>query len=429
MSAKRCLQIGSVAVLAALVLGTFTSVQAGSPGPPAIGAPPAPPMVRPPVPPGPPTAGLPPMNRPPALPSQLSIPSQLPITGRPPMLPRGDLGAKLPWPPLPASQSVLLARPNLDLPTSLSPSRPSHWAPQEINRNWQRPIADLAALQSTPPAHNKSTLAGQSTDGRRSLIRWQIATWKGDRTYYPWSGYDSNGSSYPYYGNSYPYDNSYSYGKSSTRSEHPYDGARSASYDQYSRFSSRSSELSNQTAPSSGVQDRAASTEEPTSATDRHMRAACQAFQNGNYLEAESECGRANHLSPSDANIQEFRALCQFSQSKYQEAASTLHQVLAVGPGWSWETVSSFYTSPSTYTTQLRALEQYVRKNPKDASGRFVLGYHYFALESREAAIGQLREVVKLEPKDQFSRFALNALETGKIGKERPRPDESPLER
>jgi tetratricopeptide (TPR) repeat protein len=140
------------------------------------------------------------------------------------------------------------------------------------------------------------------------------------------------------------------------------------------------------------------------------MDLARRAFQKGGYAEAQGECERGIGLLPGDARLRESRALCQFAQGKYQDAAATLYEVLAAAPGWDWNALSSFYTSAETYTPQLRALERYVRENPKDAAGRFVLAYHYLTLDERDAAVGQLREVVRLEPRDQVSAGLLEAL-------------------
>ena len=101
--------------------------------------------------------------------------------------------------------------------------------------------------------------------------------------------------------------------------------------------------------------------------------------------------------------IHEFRALCQFAQHDYKGAAATLNAVLAVGPGWNWETLFSLYANVDTYTAQLRALERYVDQKPDSGDARFVLAYHYLSTGAKDAAIEQLREVVRLVPKDQVA--------------------------
>jgi hypothetical protein len=61
------------------------------------------------------------------------------------------------------------------------------------------------------------------------------------------------------------------------------------------------------------------------------------------------------------------------------------------------------YADVATYTSQLRALEAYLRANPDSAPGHFLLAYHYLAAGHDPNAIAQLKEVVKLQPGDTLS--------------------------
>ena len=160
--------------------------------------------------------------------------------------------------------------------------------------------------------------------------------------------------------------------------------------------------------PATGSEDAANSDKE---AAKQSMEVALRAFQNGDFAEAQSESERAIRLMPGNNNVHEFRALCQFAQGKYQDAAATLHAVLAAGPGWNWKLLSSLYTNAEIYTKQLQALEQFVSEHPKDAAGCFVLAYHYLVIDARDAAAGRLQEVVKLQPKDGVSAGILKSLE------------------
>ncbi len=163
-----------------------------------------------------------------------------------------------------------------------------------------------------------------------------------------------------------------------------------------------------------------AANSEKESAAKGCMEVALRLFQNGDYAGAQRACEGALRLAPGNANVHEFRALCQFAQGQYQGAAATLYEVLAAGPGWDWNTLSSLYPSAATYSKQLRTLEEYVKQHPQDAAGRFVLAYHYLVLDERGAAAGQLQEVVKLQPRDQVSAGILKALEKAKPGQAPP---------
>ena len=117
------------------------------------------------------------------------------------------------------------------------------------------------------------------------------------------------------------------------------------------------------------------------------------------------------------------RALTLFAQKKYKEAAAAVYAVLAVGPGWDWDTLKSLYPDVDTYTKQLRALEDYQKQNPKSADASFLLAYQYLTLGKKDAAIKQLQRTVELQPKDQVSAQLIKVLEQPpQETKDRPQP-------
>ena len=114
----------------------------------------------------------------------------------------------------------------------------------------------------------------------------------------------------------------------------------------------------------------------------------------------------------------EFRALILFATKQYKEAAATVYAVLSVGPGWDWATLSGFYPDVNVYTAQLRALEQYRNENLKSPEVRFLLAYQYMSCGHSDAAIAELKEVVRLSPKDQLSAQLLAALTQRQVGRQ-----------
>ncbi len=92
-----------------------------------------------------------------------------------------------------------------------------------------------------------------------------------------------------------------------------------------------------------------------------------QSFHNGDYAGALQQTDQALAKLPNDTTLHEFRALCLFALGRYDEAAATLYAVLSVGPGWDWTTLISLYPNVDAYTTQLRALEDYMQS---PAAGR-----------------------------------------------------------
>ena len=136
---------------------------------------------------------------------------------------------------------------------------------------------------------------------------------------------------------------------------------------------------------------------------DQFLDDAIAAFKQTNYDAALDLANKGLAQCPNDSVIHEFRALVLFAKADYQQAASTIHSVLAVGPGWNWTTLSSLYSSVPTYTVQLRALEDFVQQNPQDGASRFLLAYHYLADGYPDAAERQLQQVVKLVPNDRVA--------------------------
>ncbi len=120
--------------------------------------------------------------------------------------------------------------------------------------------------------------------------------------------------------------------------------------------------------------------------------------------------GVGEDQSLPDATLHEFRALTLFAQKKYKEAAAALYAVLSAGPGWDKDTMAALYPAGNAYTPQLRALEDYDRQHPNEGPGRFLLAYHYLVLGYKDQAVEQLRDVVRVQPKDQLSAALLKAL-------------------
>jgi tetratricopeptide (TPR) repeat protein len=135
------------------------------------------------------------------------------------------------------------------------------------------------------------------------------------------------------------------------------------------------------------------------------------AVKQGQYEQALALADRALASLPNDATIHEFRALCQFAQGKYGEAAATLYAVLAAGPGWDWPTLIGLYPDVTVYTGQIRALEAYRDQHADDAAPHFLCAYHYLTQGHKDAAIAELKAVTRLEPRDKLSAQLLAGLQ------------------
>jgi len=151
-------------------------------------------------------------------------------------------------------------------------------------------------------------------------------------------------------------------------------------------------------------------------------------FYAGNYEGALTKVNQALKEMPKDAVVHEFRALTLFALGRYNEAAATIHPVLAVGPGWDWPTLVGLYPSVDVYTEQIRKLEQYVKANPKAADAQFLLAYHYLTCNHKDAAYKTFEKVVALQPSDAIAaEYAQMTAPESKSETPVPQPPESTI--
>ncbi|MGA2035179.1 MAG: tetratricopeptide repeat protein [Thermoguttaceae bacterium] len=145
------------------------------------------------------------------------------------------------------------------------------------------------------------------------------------------------------------------------------------------------------------------------------LDAARHAFMQGDYKTALAQVDQAIAQVPNDTVLHEFRGLVLFALGRYTEAAAADYAVLSAGPGWDWTTLSGLYPNVDVYTEQLRALEQYAKSRPAASEARFLLADHYLTCGYTDAAAAQLKEVVRLNPKDQLSAQLLTSISAPEI--------------
>jgi len=134
------------------------------------------------------------------------------------------------------------------------------------------------------------------------------------------------------------------------------------------------------------VTEPAAEPSQPTDAGLAAFEEARAAFRTGDYAGALAKLDITLKTMPQDAVVHEFRSLVLFALKKYPESAAAIYAVLAAGPGWDWTTMVSLYPGVETYTEQLRALEDFVKSNPKSVDAHFLLGYHYQTMGHSDSA-------------------------------------------
>ncbi len=149
---------------------------------------------------------------------------------------------------------------------------------------------------------------------------------------------------------------------------------------------------------------------------DAALNDAVAAFKQNDYDAALDIINKGIAQYPTDSVMHEFRALVLFAKADYQQAAATIHSVLAIGPGWDWTTLASLYPNVLIYTHQLRVLEAFVGEHPQDGAARFLLAYHYTSDGHPDVAVRQLQQVVTLMPGDRVAADLLKMLSAPPAG-------------
>jgi tetratricopeptide (TPR) repeat protein len=148
----------------------------------------------------------------------------------------------------------------------------------------------------------------------------------------------------------------------------------------------------------------AGSTPTATPSEGDYYAQALEAFREGNYKSALRLAGHAAVDNPRDPNMHLLLSLSMFAEGNYQGAAVEAHAIAAAGTKVDWPAVMGFYNNNvDAYTTQLRALEAYVVKNPSSAAARFLLGFHYLAEGHKAAAQTEFLQALNAFPQDPIT--------------------------
>jgi hypothetical protein len=150
--------------------------------------------------------------------------------------------------------------------------------------------------------------------------------------------------------------------------------------------------------------DTAPSTPIDTASANDYYARALEAFRAGSYASGLQLAEHAAVDNPRDPNVHLLLSLSMFALGSYQGAAAEARAVAAMGAKVDWTSLIGFYNNNvGIYTSQLRALETYVAKNPSSTAARFLIGFHYFAQGYQAAAQTQLLLVVNAVPQDRIT--------------------------
>jgi tetratricopeptide (TPR) repeat protein len=153
-----------------------------------------------------------------------------------------------------------------------------------------------------------------------------------------------------------------------------------------------------------------------------YLDGAIRSFQSGDYRKAMRMGEHAIVDSPRDAEAHAVVALAAFASKDYRTAAAEYHAVVGLGGMPSWDQLYAIYQGVDGYTSQLRALEDYVKEHPKAAEGQFLLGALYMSTGYTSDAHEHFAKAAELTPKDKLAEELLKAT-SGKSSDHASRPE------
>jgi len=148
-----------------------------------------------------------------------------------------------------------------------------------------------------------------------------------------------------------------------------------------------------------------------------YLSAALDAFHQGKYPDAMRLTGHAAVELPQSNNVHNLMMLSMFAlggDHNYRGAAMEAHVAASLGKPMDWDTLYSYYGDLQPFTTQLRALEKYVKEHSTDPAARFLLGYQYMMMGHVDAAKAELTKALIQTPRDKMAANLLTQI-GGKI--------------
>jgi hypothetical protein len=210
---------------------------------------------------------------------------------------------------------------------------------------------------------------------------------------------------YPYYAGAYDYYDPYgSYGYPYYANEYPYSTGYASYSDTgplYTDATSGTTDLAEQPPPAD------TNVEGDQSPGEQLLAESIAAFRGGNDRDAIRLANHAAVEMPRSAKPHELMSLALFALGDYRGATAEAHVALTLGSVSDWATLYGYYGNVDTYTSQLRALEQYVQGNLSAPEGHFLLGYQDLMMGHKEAAKEEFQQVLRLAPQDKLAQQLL----------------------
>jgi tetratricopeptide (TPR) repeat protein len=133
------------------------------------------------------------------------------------------------------------------------------------------------------------------------------------------------------------------------------------------------------------------------------------AFSAGNYEAAVYDWRHAVIDDPQNPLVLMLLGQALFATGHYDEAAGATQAAMHLMPKDNWGVVvknyRELYGNTRDYTTQIRALEAALRKEPNDPAMRFLAGFHYAHLGYPAEAVYQLDKGLLNSPNDEVAKL------------------------
>jgi tetratricopeptide (TPR) repeat protein len=139
----------------------------------------------------------------------------------------------------------------------------------------------------------------------------------------------------------------------------------------------------------------------PTNPPDSLSRSV-SVFQSGNYKEAERLARHTVVDEPNNAQAHLLLSLTAFANVDFRTAADEARKAVSLGEIPNWSQIYAMYGNLDRYTSNLRALENSVKQNPRDPDAQFLLGFMYLANGYRSDAQEHLAMAHEAMPDDRI---------------------------
>jgi TolA-binding protein len=135
------------------------------------------------------------------------------------------------------------------------------------------------------------------------------------------------------------------------------------------------------------------------------------AFQTADYHKALNLIGQSLQSNSQNVRCHQLGVFALMALGRYEAAAAAAHSAAALSDIPTWPTVTQFYGGHiGQYTSDLRALEAFVRQHPNAGEGHFLLGFNYVVTGHKADAKPQFAEAIRLVPGDPLAAKLMQQL-------------------